>query len=241
MTASGGTTGSLGASPRMGTTTAPEWSSPAIASSTGTPAYSVRNGCPGGLVEADSALHVTGEPVGVVDAQDRADTVFGAIGPASVDALEFPECQAAGTYLGQQARPAGGVHEILGAEVAGRGRGGVVPVAGDRGSGLEVGRDRVSVGVGERLTDQTAADHLPVRGDPRALGAGVEPGELGERDHHQRVAEAEQHREHEQGTGGRQVAGHEGRGTHHAIPGRNWTSRSMSLIPMNGTRTPPAP
>ena len=111
--------------------------------------------------------------------QHRADAAGGAVRPGAVDAVELADREAARADLGEQALRAGvrrvgrvgqRVDDVLRAEVAGPGRGRVVAVAGGGGPRLEVLRQRVALGVGERLPDQRAADGRAAGGDERAVG-----------------------------------------------------------------------
>ena len=93
--------------------------------------------------------------------------------------------------------------------------------------------------VGDRLTEQAGTDDDAVAGDQRTIGP-VAHGHAPDAPDEGWVGDAEREGEHEH---------HAQRGEEltnwrhgdHTIPGRSETTRSMSLMPMNGAMTPPTP
>ena len=134
-----------------------------------------------------------------------------------------------------------GVDDALRAEVARAGGQRVVAVTGRRRAALEVLRQRVAVGVGERLPDQAAAHRLSVGLDDRAVGVVVQAGDLGHQPDEDRVGDAEDHGEHQQRPQRGPVLTNKIGEVHGHIPGKSWITRSISLMPMNGAMMPPSP
>jgi hypothetical protein len=171
--------------------------------------------------------------------QYRSDAARRAERPGPVHAVQLADRLAAGADLGEQAWLPWGVDHVLGTEVAGAGRGRVVPVPRGGGTALEVLLQRVTVTVGEGLADDPAADRLAVGHRPLRLAA--QAGQLRHRGDQKRVRHAAHDGEDEQRTQGCDVLANPGWEAHHEIPGTNWMTRSMSLMPMNGAMIPPTP
>ena len=156
-------------------------------------------------------------PGGVAGAGHRehgARAAGRAVGAAPVHALQPADGPAARADLGQQARAVRAVDDVLGPEVARAGRRRVVAVARRGRAALEVLLERVAAGVGERLADERAADRPSVQGDVGAVGVVLQAGDLGDREHGQRVGDAEQDGQHEQGAQRGQVLADPGGITH---------------------------
>ena len=75
--------------------------------------------------------------------------------------------------------------------------------------------------------------------DPLALS--LQAGHLGDQPDEDRVGDAEDHGEHQQRAQRGPVLADEIGEVHCHIPGKNWMTRSMSLMPMNGAMMPPRP
>ena len=167
------------------------------------------------------------------DRQHGAHAVGRAVRTPTIDALELTDCRAPRTHLRQQALLSGvagvgrvgkGVEDAFGPEVAPAARRGVVAGAGRRRPGLEVLGQRVAFAVDERLAEQTRANDGAVHLDERSVSLRLQAGNLrGEQDD-ERVGDACQHRDDEQGANGRDVLPyrerHPGHGDH-PIPGMN--------------------
>ncbi len=171
-----------------------------------------------GLVEAHRAGDGAGGAVAVIDGQDGADSFGGAVGAAAVDAFEFADGFAAGADLGEQAGLVRNVDDVLGPEVARRCGCRVVAVAGGGRPGLEVLLERIAVAVGVRLADEPAADGAAVLVGDRAAGSVGQAREPADADHQQRIEDAEQDGQDDQGAQCGEVLGEPGWQSHVRSP-----------------------